>query len=373
MKLKSVILFFFMFILISCSSEKEDSEQQTLLKEGRGERFYGGIFRLNESEYIKNLFPHNITDAYSYRVATQIYEGLFKLDDENLQVINSLAESYEIDESGKIYTIHLKKGIYFHDDPCFPDGAGREVTAQDVKYCFTRLCTQSMNNQLFSSSFKDILLGANQYYNASAGGKTPDFDVSGIQVLDKYTLRMSLMEPNSIFLVTLAMPECFIYPEEAEDMYGIDMRIKAVGTGPFYLANVDEDISLILKRNEKYHGKDVYGNQLPFLDAISIQFIKDKKTELFEFRKGNLEMLYRLPTDYIIEILEETALTDPGEYKQYQLQRVPEMMTQFLTFNMQDPIFRDVNVRKAFSYAIDREKILDFVLNGEGYAPGNHG
>ncbi len=373
MKFKSIIYISAMLIFFSCSSEKESRDDQVMLKEGKGERYYGGIFRLNESEYIKNLFPHNITDAYSYRVATQIYEGLFKLDDDNLRVINGLAESYEMDDSGKTYTIHLMKGVYFHDDPCFSNGTGREVTAEDIKYCFTRLCTQSMGNQLFSSSFKDVLAGANQYYNASSGGKVPDFEVSGIQVIDQYTVRLNLVEPNSTFLVTLAMPECFIYPHEAEEMYGIDMRIKTVGTGPFYLASVDEDISLILKKNEKYHGKDAFGNSLPFLDAIIIQFIKDKKTELFEFRKGNLEMLYRLPTDYIIEILEETASGNVSEFQRYELQRVPEMMTQFLTFNMMDPIFRDINVRKAFSYAIDREKILDFVLNGEGYEPGYHG
>lgn len=373
MKFKSVFLVSALFFLYSCSSERENREDQSMLREGKGERYYGGIFRLNESEYIKNLFPHNITDAYSYRVASQIYEGLFKLDDQNLQAINGLAESYEVDESGKIYTVRLKKGIYFHDDPCFPDGIGREVTAEDVKYCFTRLCSQSMNNQLFSSSFKDVLEGANEYYNASAGGKIPDFEVRGIQIPDDYTIRMTLVEPNSTFLVTLAMPECFIYPHEAESKYGIDMRIKSVGTGPFYLASVDEDISLILKKNEKYYGRDAFGNSLPFLDAISIQFIKDKKTELFEFRKGNLEMLYRLPTDYILDILEETGSDNVNEFQRYELQRVPEMMTQFLTFNMLDPIFRDINVRKAFSYAIDREKILDFVLNGEGFEPGYHG
>lgn len=373
MKFKSVLFITVLISFFSCSSERDNATDQTMLKEGKGERYYGGIFRLNESEYIKNLFPHNITDAYSYRVATQIYEGLFKLDDENLQVINGLAESYDIDESGKIYTLRLKKGVYFHDDPCFPDGIGREVTAGDVKYCFTRLCTQNMNNQLFSSSFKDVLQGANEYYNASAGGKVPGFEVSGIKVLDTYSIRLSLVEPNSTFLVTLAMPECFIYPHEAETMYGIDMRIKTVGTGPFYLASVDEDISLILKKNEKYYGRDVFGNALPFLDAISIQFIKDKKTELFEFRKGNLEMLYRLPTDYIVDILDETESGQGNEFQRYELQRVPEMMTQFLTFNMLDPIFKDINVRKAFSYAIDREKILDFVLNGEGYEPGFHG
>ncbi len=365
-----------LFLVFSCESGKNGRENEVGLREAEGGRYYGGIFRLNESEYIKNLFPHNITDAYSYRVASQIYEGLFKLNDEDLTVINGLAEDYSIDESRTVYTIKLKENVFFHDDPCFPGGTGREVTADDVKYCFTRLCTQNMNNQLFSSLFKDVLLGADEYYRATANGNVPDFDVEGIKVIDKYTVQLQLVEPNSIFLINLAMPGCYIYPREAEEMYGLDMRIKAVGTGSFTLSSVDEDISIILKKNPKYHGVDEYGNQLPFLDAISIQFIKDKKTELFEFRKGNLEMIYRLPTDYIIEILEETLSSSSsreGEYSQYELQRVPEMMTQFLTFNMQDEIFSNINIRKAFNYAIDREKILDFVLNGEGYAPGNQG
>ncbi|MGD9327897.1 MAG: ABC transporter substrate-binding protein, partial [Cyclobacteriaceae bacterium] len=166
---------------------------------------------------------------------------------------------------------------------------------------------------------------------------------------------------------------CFIYPREAEEKYGLDMRVKAVGTGPFMLASLDEDISIILKKNEKYHGFDEYGNQLPFLDALSIQFIKDKKTELFEFRKRNLDMIYRLPTDHILEILDESLSENQGEYREYELQRVPEMATQFLTFNLRNTIFSNINVRKAFNYAIDREKILDFVLNGEGFAPGIHG
>ncbi len=112
---------------------------------------------------------------------------------------------------------------------------------------------------------------------------------------------------------------------------------------------------------------------MPYLDAVSIQFIKDKKTELFEFKKGNLDMIYRLPTEYIIEILEETMPGANGEYSQFQLQRSPEMMTQILVLNNQKGVFTNEYVRKAFNFAIDRTKILDFVLNGEGFAPGIHG
>jgi peptide/nickel transport system substrate-binding protein len=361
-----------LILLFSCTSTYQSEEDAITLVKAKGDRYYGGVFRLNESEYFKNLFPHNITDAYSYRIACQIYEGLFKFDDETLKVIPGLAESFGIDDSGTVYTIKLKEGVYFHDDPCFDNGQGREVTAADVKYCFTRLCTQNMNNQLFSSIFKDVLEGANDYYNASVNGQTPGFDVKGIKLIDRYTIQLSLIEPNSVFMVNLSMPGCFIYPREAEEKYGLDMRIKAIGTGPFRLTDIDEDISIILKKNKRYHGTDEYGNNLPFLDAISIQFIKDKKTELFEFKKRNLDMIYRLPTDYILEILDEMHSDRLGEYKEYELQRVPEMATQFLTFNLQNSIFSDINVRKAFNYAIDREKILDFVLNGEGYAPGIH-
>lgn len=359
---------------ISCGGGYNSRNSDRMLKQAEGGKFFGGIFRINESEYIKNLFPHNITDAYSYRVASQIYEGLFKFDPETLEVIKGLVEDYQVDETGTIYTFQLKKGIFYHDNPCFTNSKGREMKANDVKYCFTKLCTKNINNQNFSI-FKGILKGADKYYAASADNKTPDFEVEGIRVKDEYTIELELIEPNSLLIINLSRPACFIFPKEAEDKYGIDMRINAVGTGPFSLNvdDVEEDISIILKKNKNYHLKDESGNQLPYLDAISIKFIKDKKTELFEFRKGNLDMIYRLPTEYIIEILEETMPGANGEYSQFQLQRSPEMMTQFLTLNNQKGVFKNKNVRKAFNFAIDRTTILDFVLNGEGYAPGNHG
>lgn len=370
-----ILIFLVLFIaLISCGDNNNSNDSKEGLSQAEGDKFFGGVFRINESEYIKNLFPHNITDAYSYRVASQVYEGLFKFNAETLEVTKGLVEDYQVDDTGTKYTFNLKKGVFFHDNACFSEGKGRELKASDVEYCFTKLCTKNINNQNFSI-FQGILKGADKYYNASGGKITPDFKVEGINVKGEYTIELELIKPNSLITVNLARPACFIYPKEAEAKYGVDMRINAVGTGPFSLNvdDVEEDISIILKKNKNYHLKDEFGNQLPYLDAVSIQFIKDKKTELFEFRKGNLDMIYRLPTEYIIEILEETMPGANGEYSQFQLQRSPEMMTQFLTLNNQKGVFKNKNIRKAFNFAIDRTKILDFVLNGEGYAPGNHG
>ncbi|WP_017730994.1 ABC transporter substrate-binding protein [Nafulsella turpanensis] len=358
----------------ACTSSEEGQEEtlQAGVREGEGGHYYGGVLRINESEYIKNLFPPSITDVYSYRVASQMYEGLFKFNDLDLTLENSLAESYTLDSTGTVYTFKLRDNVYFHDDPAFPGGKGRKLTAADVAFCFTQLCTQSALNQNYSV-FAGLLKGADAYFKASAGGKTPSFGVEGIEVLDSLTLRLSITKPNSVFLVNLARPATFIYPPEALEEYGPDMRIRAVGTGAFEMGNVEENISIVLPKNPNYWGEDHYGNPLPFLDAVNVQFINSKKSELFEFKKGNLDMIYRLPTEHIIEIL-ESNLTGNGEFNRYELQREPEMVTQFLTFNTANrKLFSNPDLRKAISYAIDRDKILTFVLNNEGFAPGHHG
>jgi len=357
--------------VFSCKKKTTDTLPKDLV-DAKGGRYFGGILRLNESEFIKTLFPPNITDGFSTRIATQVYEGLFKFDQSNLEVKKCLVDDYTVDSSGTLYTFKLKKNVFFHDDECFPNKLGREMKATDVDFCFRQLCTQSVNNQGFMI-FKDLVVGANQYYDASAGGKTPSKNIDGFKVIDEYTFSIKLIKSSSLFLFNLSRPFSFIYPKEALEKYGLDMRSKVVGTGPFLLSNVDDDIQIILKKNPKYYGNDQFGNKLPFLSAVEIKFIKDKKTELFEFKKGNLDMIYRLPTEYIIEILEETGPDKSGEFSQYELQRKPEMATQFLTFMNKGDLFRNKDLRKAISFAVDRETILNYVLMGEGFAPGYHG
>ncbi|WMJ71985.1 ABC transporter substrate-binding protein [Cytophagaceae bacterium ABcell3] len=354
----------------SCNPSQETSSRDQGLREAKGGKYYGEVLNINESDYFKNLFPHHIIDAISYRIATQVYEGLLKFNPEDLTLMKGLAEDYTVDASNTVYTFKLKKGVKFHDDECFEGGKGRELTAEDIKYCFTLLCTYDANNQGFTV-FKDILKGANEYYAATKANETPKEGVEGIKVIDKYTIQFTLTEPNSIFVYNLARPFTFIFPKEAVNKYGLDMRSKAVGTGPFTIHHIDEGTAVILKKNEAYHGTDIDGNKLPYLDGIKVRFIRDRKTELLEFKKGNLHMMYRLPTDYIIEILEE-AKGKKGEYGKYELQSSPEMATHIYAF-LHEGVFDNINVRKAMSFAIDRNMIKEAVLNGDGFAAGYHG
>ena len=358
-------------VFTSCNKQQGNENNGTSVEnKAKGGKYYGGRLRINEAEYFKNMYPHSIVGGISNRIASQVYEGLFRFDQSTLDLKNSLCESYTISEDQLVYTFKIKKGVTFHNDGCFPGKKGRELKAEDFKYCFTLLCTQNRNNKGFSI-FDGSVRGAKKYYDASAEG-TPSFDVEGIKVIDDYTLEVQLEQPSALFLYDLARPFCFVFPKEAYEKYGLDMRIKTVGTGAFLLTDVQENTSVNLKRNENYHGVDELGNKLPFLEGINIRFIKDKKTELFEFKKGKLDMIYRLPTEHIIEILEQ-AQSDNGEFNTYEVQRDPEMTTNLLGFQMNDEVFKDINVRKAFSYAIDRVKILEYVLNGEGYESGLYG
>jgi len=369
-KLFLSFLFAGAILIPSCTPKEGTTGASMKLREAKGGKYYGKVLHINESDYFKNLFPLQIIDAISYRIANQVYEGLLKFSPQDLTLVKGLAEDYSVDSTNTVYTFKLRKGVLFHDDPCFPGGKGRELTAEDVKYCFTLACTKSPNNQAFSI-FKDILKGANEYYEATADGKTPESGVEGIKVIDDHTIQFTLIKPNSIFLYNLARPFAYIFPKEAYEKYGLEMRTHAVGTGPFEIQQIEDRNAVILKRNDNYYAFDEDGNKLPYLDGIKIDFIKDRKTELLEFKKGNLDIMYRLPTDYIIEILED-AHSKKGEYGSYQLQRSPEMATHLYAF-LNQGIFSDKNVRKAFSFAIDRKKILEAVLNGEGYKEGIYG
>jgi peptide/nickel transport system substrate-binding protein len=369
-KMKRITVFLITLAIATACGDNSEKTGSNTFKEAKGGKRYGGVLKVNQNEYIKSLYPLQIIDVYSYRVSTQVYEGLFKFNPQDLSPVEALAESYTLDESKTVYTIKIRKGVFFHDNECFKDGKGRELTAEDVKYCFTQVCTQSKNNQGFSI-FDGLLKGANEYYEASADGKKPSKEIEGIKVLDSHTIQLTLVKPYTLFTSNLARPFAYIYPKEAFEKYGENMRIKAVGTGPFYVSKIDEGSAIILKRNPNYYRKDEHGNQLPFLDAIKISFIKEKKTELLEFEKGGLDMVVRLPSEDIIEIFNKAK--EDTLNKKFELERSAEMTTQYLNFMTNKGVFKNKDLRKAFSFAINRQEILDAVLNGEGEAPGEHG
>lgn len=353
-------------ILLGCQGSAEETTYRSVV--GKGGVQYGGVFSVNEIEDFRSLYPLNITDVTGHRIANQLYEGLVKLDQETLELVGGLADAWEMNDEGTVLTFSLREGVFFHDDPCFSDGKGREVTAQDVKYCLDRLCAASSTN-VMSSYFLDRVVGASAFYEASKKMEQPESGVEGIKVLDERTLQIELEYPFPSMMQILTLPACWVYPPEAVEHYSDEMRIQCVGTGPFRMKMIKEGEVVILERNHNYWGQDQYGNQLPYLDAIKYTFIKEKRTELNEFMKGNLDMVFDLPTEEVVKIREGM---ENGAEQNYQFQSVPSMVIQYYSFQHKSDLFSDLNVRKAFNYAIDRQQIVNYALQGKGY-PAVHG
>lgn len=361
-------LFFILPLMVfytSCSNPASDSREE---KAAKGDKVYGGTLRINETEQYQTLYPAGITDISSADIANQIYEGLVKFNAKDLTVIPCIAEKWDIDASGTVYTFHLKKGVMFQDDKCFPEGKGREVKASDFKFSFELLCTNNKENSNFAATFKNRVLGANKFYEESKG--KPNGTIEGVKVIDDYTISITLTSPSPSFLFALASPSTSVIAKEAIDKYGVAVR---VGTGPFIFTEIPGNQKVVLKRNNNYHGTDSIGNQLPFLDSIIISFLPTKRQELDNFQNGDLSMIIGLPSESIKDLVENQISNFQSNPPKYILERSLEMATHYYEFNLNKEPFNNLKVRKAFSYAINRNKIIEEILKGEAYGPGIYG
>lgn len=350
-------------LLVSCGGGKKGDE--LVLREAKGDANYGGIFKINEVEDFKNLFPLSINDLTSHHIASQLYQGLLKLDQTTLEVAPCIAESFSANEDATKFTFKIRKGVKFHEDECF-GGPAREVTATDIKYCLDKVCAATGDNKVYWL-FKDKVKGANEYYASTQQGQKPlDGGVSGIKIVDANTIEIELNYSFSAFPKIIAHSGCWIYPKEAYEKYHDDMRTKIVGTGPFCVKTIKDGQMVLLERNENYWEVDQWGNKLPYLQGVKYTFHKEKKLELMEFRKKNLDMVWKLPVEEISSVLGSKEEAQRGGNVEFDIQMVDALSIQFYAFLSTGETFKDKRIRQAFNYAIDREKLIDYTLQGEG-------
>ena len=176
----------------------------------------GGVYRRPLGNNPITLDPARLNDIYGRTVANQIFDGLVQLD-KSLAVRPAIAETWRASRDGLVWTFTLRKGVRFHN--------GREVTADDFVYSFTRILDPATHST--GASFFSNIRGADAYLAGRAAR------VEGLRALDRYTLRIELAESRIPFVVNLAVGFAKVVPREVVQQLGAHFGLQPVGTGPF--------------------------------------------------------------------------------------------------------------------------------------------
>ena len=316
---------------------------------------------MNLAPGLSTLDPAYARDQGAIWMCGQLFNGLVEFD-KNLTIQPALASSYTISDSGKTYTFALRKDVFFHPDPLFGPENTRQLEANDIKYSFTRICDPAVASSGFWI-FNGKIAGLDPYREGAAA------EISGFEVVAPDTFQIHLVQPFPPFLGNLAMAYGYVVPKEVADHYGKDFRNHPIGTGPFRFKSWDEGTSLVLLKNEDYFESD-----LPNLDAIQVRFIRDRLSEFAEFCQGKLDFVNGLDKATKDEVFLPDGSIKPEYAEKYKFDRAPQLNTEFIGILVDDSLARahnspmqDPRVRQALNYAIDREKLVDYLLNGNGY------
>ena len=314
-----------------------------------------------------NFDPVRVSDRYSSFIIEAIYDSLLTYDylARPVKLVPNVAASMpEVADGGATYTFHIKKGVYFADDPAFK-GKRRELTAQDFAYSIRRFYDpelRSPNLYLFEGK----IIGADEVMEQAKKTGKYDYDapIAGLQVLDRYTLRIRLKHPDYNFLYVMAMPLVMGMARDAVEYYGGDVRAHPVGTGAFMLKEWRRSSRIVLEANpnfrvEYYAGskgetpedaaiyRNLQGKRLPIVGRIEVAIIEEPQPRWLAFYNGELDYIEDVPNEFI-NIVAPGGKLAPGLVRRgVRMQREPQLeVTETAFYNMRDPVIGGYSVDK---------------------------
>ena len=278
-----------------------------------------------------------------YTVAQNVFNRLVEAEnneDGDLEILPSLAQSWEVSEDGRVYTFHLRDGVFFSN--------GEPLTASDVLYTFKRLLTHpAASNQ----DIAEDILGAKELMS----GRTDRLE--GIDVLDDLNFTITLEQPFAAFLASLSMPGASILDEttteEAGDRFGIEPEW-TIGTGSFILWKWIPGKGMLLKANpDCWQGA-------PNCDGLDLRFLTEPEEVRLLFENGEIDILD------VDEVGDYAEYYIHGDIYQDRLLRVPRIGITYITLNESVEPLNDVRVRKAMQMSLNRKLLLNVVYSGLG-------
>lgn len=278
-----------------------------------------------------------------YTVGMNVFDRLVEVeahDDGTSEIVPSLAYDWDISDDGLVYTFYLEEGVKYSN--------GADMTASDVLYSFTRLLTYE---KAVNDDVVDCILGAEELMNGEAD------TLEGFEIIDDYTIQITLTQPYAAFLAGLTTPGASILDEEtteaAGSQFGIDPEV-TIGTGPFIFESWVFNSEIILVANE-----DCWSGA-PACEGIVMKFIDDQDTMRMMYENGELDIL---DLDNASSQLE--YFLDNEEYADNIVSGM-RVGIYYIGLNEAFEPLDNVLVRKALQRAVDRQAILDALYAGRG-------
>ena len=317
--------------------------------------------------------PTRTSDYYSGQVIEAIFDRLLTYDylARPAKLVPSAAESLpQVTDNGKTYTFKVKKGIYFTPDPAFK-GKRRELTAEDYAYSIKRFF-DPRNRSPYTFLYEGKIVGLDEL--GAQARKTGRFDydakVAGLQVPDRYTLRIHLREPDYGFPHIIAFDLSGAVAREVIEAYGEDTSAHPVGTGPYRLKQYTRSSKIILEANPDYRGMvwdfqpgddpldreiaaQMKGKKLPVIGNVEISIMEETQSRWLAFEKGETDMEYQLWDLSPTFMAEDGRLRPQFAKRGIKLGRSVDPEITYAYFNMLDKIGDQPNPVGGYS----REKI----------------
>ncbi|UDF36070.1 UNVERIFIED_ORG: ABC transporter substrate-binding protein [Shinella sp. XGS7] len=329
--------------------------------------------------------PAKIGDIYSRIVTAHVFEGLYTYDHlaHPVRIVPLVADGMPVmADDYRSWTIKIKPGIYFADDPAF-GGKKRELVAADFIYAFKRVADPEVGSSHWSELDAMGIKGLAEYRaELRKSGKPFDYDkpIAGLKVLDRYTLQLQLDQARPRLPQVLAQTDLYgAMAREVVEAYPGKTMEHPVGTGPFVLKEWRRSSRIVLERNPHYRERyyeaqpaaddaagqallaKFKGRRLPMIDRIEISVIEEAQPRWLSFLGGEFDVLERVPNEFITQALPNGRVAPNLEKKGVQGFRVLSPDVGFWVFNVEDPVIggytpERIALRRAISLASDMEQ-----------------
>jgi len=349
-----------------------------------------------------SLDPVRGSTTYDNRSCSMVYQTLlqYRYLHRPLELTPLLlAEMPTISADRKVYRFRLRKNVFFHDDPCFPEGKGRELVSSDVFYSLKRLADEGNDSKSWWL-LKDAIVGFDKYRDEQNDAEKFDYDapVPGMKVLSDHEFEIHLKEPFYRFSYVLAMFQTVVVPREAVEHYGKRFSRHPVGTGPFVFERWDTGSQIIYLKNPNYweeyypddpglneDGSEPYpgystdkelgfyedaGKRLPLLDRVELEFYVQAQPKWLKFRNGEVDYTF-VPYENFEEAYIKRTRKLRQEFVDAGIRSHSEPLLDmiYMGFNMEDPDFGGYDekhkwLRQAISLAIDWEERNEAFYSG---------